>query len=146
MSRRQTITSLVGSLLALMIVLLLLLDDARDFLLMGTFTLCLGLVCWGLSYVVQGRHRREILRHLTDAERNALNSMAADYGRRLGFSGGAIAGVAVFAFVALTDKFPSAFVALTIGGLVGVATIPFGARHRKQMKEFLAKTEYAQRT
>ena len=99
--------------------------------------------CWGLSHLLAGSQRREIVRHLTDIERAELNRMSASFGAKC---------VApCYAFSAMLSVlsfyvFDQSLTALGVGYVVGLMiTMLIVNRQSKPIRDFLFETEYAKR-
>jgi hypothetical protein len=96
-------------------------------------------VCWGLSYLLAGRKRREIARNLTDEERAQLEHMSGRFGLKMGF---------MFALpLSIASAIAHAYygpIGCGIVFIVGLAaTMPFAYRMAKPVRQFLWNTQYA---
>ena len=85
MKREKHHLGLIG-LPILFILIAAVVDDGYYFLIYFLGVIALGLICWGLSYLLRSKRQHEIFRHLTQEEREAFNAMSGDYGKRIAWT------------------------------------------------------------
>jgi hypothetical protein len=97
--------------------------------------------CWGLSYLLMGNRNREIVKNLTDDERDTVQKMSGDLGRHLGLfcvvPTVVLCGLLYFA----TNK--SWLVAFVSFVACMVFSLPYCLKKRAKMRDFVRQTQWA---
>ena len=122
-------------------VLFLLLGDTKWALI----SLCLipiPFIFWALSVVLIGQKRREIMKHMTEAERDEARRLAKTYGRRVGWLF-AVPAAAIYVILSEIIGVRNPVYYLFLFAAFLLIWLPYGLHNLKKMNRFLFSTGYA---